>query len=105
MRDNIRRVMKLKFWEEKPSIFDEPIEKVMDEMRTYGPGTPEFDANLSHLERLSALKEKTKSIMRVSPDTLALIAGNLIGIGIIVFVEQSRPMTSKGLNYIKPNRM
>ena len=97
--------MKLKFWEEKPSIYDEPIDKVLNEMRTYGPDAPEFEANLSHLERLSALKEKSKSIMRISPDTLALVAGNLIAVGIIVFVEQSRPMTSKGLNFVKPNRM
>lgn len=96
--------MKLKFWNEKPSIYDEPIERVLNEMKTYGPDSPEFEAQLKYLERLSGMKEKTKSIMRVSPDTVAIVAGNLLGILIIVAYEQSHPMTSKGLSYIKPNK-
>lgn len=94
--------MKLKFWEEKASIYDEPIETVLHEMKTYGPGETEFQTQLSYLERLSELKTKTRSSMRISPDTLLIVAGNLVGIGLIVLIEQSHPMTSKGLNYIKP---
>jgi hypothetical protein len=94
--------MKLKFWNEQTSIYDEPINKVLNEMKTYGPDSPEFETQLTYLERLSGMKEKTKSIMRVSPDTVAIVAGNLVGILIIVAYEQAHPMTSKGLNYIKP---
>jgi len=93
--------MNWKVWTEKPSIYDEPIAKVLDEMNTYGPGSEEFESNLSYLERLTSMKEKGKRIMRVSPDTIAIVAGNLIGILIIVAYEQSHPMTSKGLSFIK----
>lgn len=93
--------MNWKFWQEKPSIYDEPIEKVLTEMNTYGPDSSEFEVQLTYLERLSSMKEKGKRIMRVSPDTIAIVAGNLIGILIIVAYEQSHPMTSKGLGFIK----
>lgn len=94
--------MNWKVWQEKPSIYDEPIEKVLDEMNTYGPGEKEFEVQLSYLERLSSMKEKGKRIMRVSPDTIAIVAGNLIGILIIVAYEQNHAMTSKGLSFVKP---
>jgi len=94
--------MKLKFWQEKDSIYDEPIDTVLHEMKTYGPDTPEFQTQLSYLERLSELKTKTRSTMRVSPDTLLIVAGNFAAIGLIAFIEQSHPMTSKGMNFIKP---
>ena len=94
--------MNWKFWQEKPSIYDEPIAAVLTEMNTYGPDSPEYPALLANLERLSSMKTNTKNIMRISPDTLAIVAGNLMGILIIVAYEQSHPMTSKGLNFIKP---
>lgn len=94
--------MKLKFWQEQKSIYDEPIEKVLLEMKEAGSDSPQFAEQLALLERLASMKEKTKSIMKVSPDTVAIVAGNLLGILIIVAYEQKHPMTSKGLNYIKP---
>lgn len=96
--------MNLKFWQEKPSIYDEQIAKILTEMNTYGPDSPEYPTLLTHLEKLTSMKQK-KNIMRVSPDTMALVAGNLLGILIIVAYEQNHAMTSKGLNFVKPNKM
>lgn len=93
--------MNWKFWQEKPSIYDDAIEKVLTELKEHDPETDEFATSMSHLERLSSMKEKGKQIMRVSPDTIAIVVGNLIGILIIVAYEQNHAMTSKGLNYVK----
>jgi len=96
--------MNLKFWQERPSIYDEPIAAVLTEMNTYGPDSPEYPALLASLEKLNSMKANNKHIMRISPDTLAIVAGNLVGILIIVAYEQNHAMTSKGLNYIKPHK-
>lgn len=95
-------LMNWKFWQEKVSIYDEPIAAVLSEMNTYGPDSPEYPTLLANLERLSSMKNSNKNIMRISPDTLAIVGGNLLGILIIVAYEQTHPMTSKSLNFIKP---
>jgi len=92
--------MKLKFWDEKPSIYDEPIGTVLNEMKTYGPDSPEFATQLTYLERLSEMKTKTKSAFRVSPDQLVASGAALLGIVIIVAYEQTHPMVSKARDHI-----
>lgn len=88
-----------KFWRrDKPSILDEPIEKVLKEMKEYGPDAPEYPKLVAHLERLIRLKQEEKS--KVSPDTMAIVIGNLVGILIIVSYEQSHVMVSKGVGFI-----
>ena len=93
--------MNLRFWEEKTSIVDEPIERVLTEMNA-GPKSPEFEQNLSYLERLQELKAGERRHFRVSPDTIALVLGNLAGIVIIVVYENKHVMTSKAMGFIKP---
>lgn len=85
---------------EKPSILDEPIEKVLSEMNTYGPDSEEYPSLVANLERLVRLKAEEGSKSRVSPDTLAIVAGNLLGILIIVAYEQKHVIVSKGLGFI-----
>jgi hypothetical protein len=93
--------MKLKFWENKESIYDEPIDTVLQEMKTYGPDTPEFATQLTYLERLSAMKSTTASkIMKISPDTLVTAGAGLLGIVIIVAYEQAHPMVSKARDHV-----
>jgi len=94
--------MNLRFWEEKTSIVDEPIARVLTEMNTYGPENPEFEKNLTYLERLQELKAGERRHFRVSPDTIALVLGNLAGIVIIVVYENKHVMTSKAMGFIKP---
>jgi hypothetical protein len=94
--------MNWKFWQEKESIFDEQIAEILTHMNATGPGTQEYAELLQNLERLTSMKEKSKNIMRVSPDTIAVVAGNLLGILIIVAYEQNHALTSKGMNFVKP---
>lgn len=96
--------MNWKFWETEESILDEPIEKVRDELITYGPSDPEWDANLKRMKKLYALKksEKPRWIRRVSPDVVVSGGVTLVSILAIAAYEQKHIWTSKGMNYIKP---
>lgn len=43
------------FWKKQknePTILDGPIQRVLDDMETYGPDSEEFPALVSYLERL-----------------------------------------------------
>jgi hypothetical protein len=81
---------------------DEPIDRVLTEMNTYGPDSPEFEKQLRYLERLQEMKAGERRHFKVSPDTIALVLGNLAGILIIVAYENKHVMTSKAMGYIKP---
>jgi hypothetical protein len=94
--------MNWKVWKNEPNELDEPIAKVLEELRQQDPNSKEFSTNISYLERLTNLKVEVRLKRRISPDTLMIVAGNLLGILIIVAYEQNHAMTSKGLNYIKP---
>ncbi len=90
-----------KFRRDESSIYDELIETLLTEMRTYGPDSEEYSTMMRHLKDLIALKTIERS-KPVSQDTMAIVIGNLAGILIIVAYEQKHVMTSKGLSFIKP---
>lgn len=83
----------------KPSIVDEPIAEVLTSMNTFGPDSEEYPALIEHLDRLTKMKAEERR-NRVSPDTMAIVAGNLLGILIIVAYEQKHVMVSKGLGFV-----
>lgn len=89
-----------RFVKKKPSILDEPIEKVLSTMNTYSPEDQEFSTLIDHLDRLNRMKEQDKHLRRPSPDTMALVAGNILGILVIVAYEQKHVMVSKGLGFV-----
>lgn len=91
-----------KFWQASGSIYDAQIERVLSDMEMFGPESEEYPKLLAHLKALHAMKAEEKPKFRISPDTLAIVGGNLLGILIIVAYEQTHPMVSKGLNYVKP---
>ena len=88
-----------RFVKRKPSVLDEPIEKVLTSMNTFGPEDPEFQTLMNHLERLNRIKADERQ-NRVSPDTMALVVGNILGILVIVAYEQKHVMVSKGLGFV-----
>ena len=83
----------------KPTVLDEPIEKVLTGMNTYSPEDPEFATLMNHLERLNRMKVENRQT-RVSPDTMAIVVGNILGILVIVAYEQKHVMVSKGLGFV-----
>jgi hypothetical protein len=88
-----------RFFKEDPSVLDEPIAKLLTEMNTYDPDTEEFRVAIEYLERLMKLKTEERR-SSISPDTMAIVIGNLLGILIIVAYEQKHVMVSKGMGLI-----
>jgi hypothetical protein len=84
---------------EKNEGLDREIDAVLDEMQRKGVLSEDYPELLSHLERLQKIKE-TERLDPVSRDTLALIAGNLMGVLLIIAYEQKHVITSKGFNQI-----
>ncbi|HET9785578.1 MAG TPA: hypothetical protein VFP47_00505 [Pyrinomonadaceae bacterium] len=82
---------------------DQGLQKVidahLDSMVDEDPGSVEYARKVEQLTKLYSLKEKT-SERRVSPDTLAIVAGNLAGILLIVGHEKAHVVTSKALGFI-----
>lgn len=82
---------------------DKAITKVLLDMQKFSSDTEEFAKMTAQLERLYKLKE-IESRKRVSPDTLALIAGNLAGIVLIISYERAHVITSKALGFVMKAR-
>lgn len=81
-------------------LLNETIDRVMLDMKTEDPNSEKFAVMTDQLVKLYALKNENRS-RRISPDTLATIAANLLGIGIIVGHERTHIVTSKALTFIR----
>jgi len=86
-------------FKKRVSELDEPIKRVLDEMKTYGPDSPEYPKLVAHLETLTRLKAEERR-HRVSADTMAIVLGNLGGILIIVAYESRHVMASKAMGFL-----
>lgn len=87
------------FKSEVPTMVDGLIDELLDEMHKAGVYSDDYPKMMTALERLYGIKAKQRR-NPVSPDTLALVAGNLLGILVIVAYEQKHVVTSKGFNQI-----
>lgn len=62
-------------------------------------GSQEYSDTLSHLERLYSIKAENRK-NRITPDAMLLVAGNLLGILVIVAYEQKHVLGSKALSFL-----
>lgn len=86
--------------DEKHKTLDDLITYIQDEMAKITPDDgADYQARLSNLERLYALKGKNRP-QRVSQDTLYQVGGQLLGILMIVAYERTHVMTSKSFNLL-----
>ncbi len=82
---------------------DELINNVEADMLTHDPESLEYMTLLHHLERLRKLKADNKP-KRFDRNTVLLVAGNLLGIVVIVVCEQTQVLSQKGLREVlKPS--
>lgn len=81
-------------------LLTEAIRRVMKDMEAADPQTDQYARMREQLTELYKIKNENRS-RRVSPDTLATIGANLLGIGIIVGHERTHIVTSKALTFIR----
>lgn len=83
----------------RKSIYDRPMERLLEELDRKEPGSDDYNTLLGRVDQMSHLQERDRS-RRVSPDTMWLVAGNIIGILVIVAYEQKHVMASRATNFI-----
>ena len=60
----------------------------------------EYSKTIDQIERLHKLLAKEREGFRVSPDTLIIVAGNLLGIVLILNYERLVVITSKAVGFV-----
>lgn len=80
------------------NVIDAHIASMTDEDK----GSVEYARKVDQLQKLYSLKGEPKK--RISPDTLAIVAGNLAGILLIVGAEKTGVVTSKALTFLLKTR-
>lgn len=84
---------------DEESGLKDAIDTVFSEMAAHSSDSEEYAKMVSQLETLYSLKS-IDAPKRVSPDTLAIVAGNLLGIMLIVGHERANVVTSKALSFV-----
>lgn len=94
----------LKLPEKKKSKLDEEIDTCLEEMSSVSTASKEYGKMVRNLKQLYRLKREEKG-RKVSPDTKAVIAGNLLGILLILGYEKANVITSKALGFVLKGRV
>lgn len=76
-------------------FLDQAIEEAV---RMLDSNAEDYLAKVEGVERLYKLKEQSGS--QVSPDTLAIVAGNLVGILMILHYEKLNVAASKAMSFV-----
>lgn len=89
---------------DKPASLQELIDLVQTQMLMEGADSEKFTEMADELERLYAMK-KSNNTSRVSPDALVAVAGNILGIGLILQHERLHVVTSKALSFVMKTKV
>lgn len=77
-----------------PHPLDKTIADIINALDSYPPDSDEYHKTLDRLERAQTLKNENVR-KPVSSDTAAIVVGNVLVTGIVVFHERSSIITSK----------
>ena len=89
---------------EKPSVIDPVIENLISEMSGYDASDEIYSQMAANLKILMETKAVEPRQPRVSPETLAIIAGNLAGIVMILAFEKNGIITSRAFSLVTRTR-
>lgn len=78
---------------------EKAIEELHIEMNSVTADTEQYSQMADQLVKLYKLRE-FDAPKKVSPDTLVLVGGNLLGIALIVGHERAHVVTSKALSFV-----
>jgi hypothetical protein len=91
--------MNIKNITNKDENLNKEIDRVLTRMSTIDPTTTEYADLTASLSKLYEFKEST-SKNKLSKDTMAIVAGNLLGIIMIVGHEKAHVVTSKAIGFV-----
>lgn len=87
----------------KDENLNKEIDRVLTLMSNADPTSTEYADLTDSLSKLYTLKESS-SKNRLSKDTMAVVAGNLLGIVMIVGHERAHVVTSKAIAFVMKAR-
>ena len=95
------------FWSKKPkSQLDLAIVDALNDLVTHAVTSDRYNASLDKVERLYKLKDsETPRPEALSPNTMANIGANLLGIFMIIRHEQVNVVASKALGFVTKTRI
>ena len=83
----------------EPSELDEAITKALKQLDNVQAFSDEYIKGVSQIEKLYALKTVNRR-QRISPDTMAIVLGNLLGIVLIVGYERANVLSSAAKTFV-----
>ena len=83
-----------------PTALDLAIHDLYEALEEYKPTEDEYAKIADQLVKLENLR-KDNSPDKISADTLAAIAGNIVGLGMILHFEKFGVVTTKALGFIR----
>ena len=94
--------MKLTKVFKKKDKVDEVIDDLVNTLVSTNVHYEGYEVALRQLERVYALKNKTK---KLDPNTVAVVGGNLVGILLILNHEKLNVITTKALGFVIKGRV
>jgi hypothetical protein len=85
---------------QKESALDKAIDRVLDNMEGQPPDSEDYAKMVNQLVKLHSLKV-AQTPKRVSNDTLAIIAANIVGLVLVLYYERTDAITTRAVNFIK----
>jgi hypothetical protein len=87
------------FRRQESTILDVVLDKAIYDLNNHAIGSPEYAKTLNAVATLHQIKEEGKP-KSMSKDTILVVAGNILGILMIIHHEQLHPITSRALNLL-----
>lgn len=94
----------IRFGKRKQDRFEMEIEHVLQKMQEVSPDSPQYAQMAKNLAILYSAKSKVKD-KGISPDTIAIVVGNLAGIGLILGFETIHVLSSKAIGFVMKGRV
>lgn len=83
----------------KPDALQIAIDEALAQLSGIDVDSDRYNEKMAKINELYKLKEKNTP-KRVSPDTMAIVIGNLAGIALILGYERAHVVTSKALGFV-----
>lgn len=89
----------------EPTPLDDAITRLYESLQGMDPASEEYSKTADQLVKLYRLNDESQSKKRVSPDTLANLAGSLSGIlAILLFEKSGHIIVTKALGFVMKSR-
>lgn len=83
---------------------DREVVRLLKELNSHMPGSEEFGEITERLNKLHKMRQEEKPKL-VSPDTVLIVASNILGIVLMTRYEKEHVITSKALTFIRPPKL